>query len=62
MKETGFIGLELEEWEKRFQFRYVDLVEDLLNAALTSYDPVSIRLTGTYARRSFAHNNGKGGG
>ena len=56
LRDAGFILTELQAWEKSFHFRYVDLVEDLLNAALTSYDPVSLHVTGTYGRRSYANN------
>lgn len=55
LRESGFILAELQAWEKSFHLRYVDVVEDLLNVALTSYDPVALLVGGTYGRRSNAY-------
>uniref|UniRef100_UPI0037E8DDC5 rapamycin-insensitive companion of mTOR-like n=1 Tax=Semicossyphus pulcher TaxID=241346 RepID=UPI0037E8DDC5 len=37
LSERGYITAEMEKWQKEFNLKYVDLVEEQLNEALTTY-------------------------
>nr|XP_020511696.1 rapamycin-insensitive companion of mTOR-like [Labrus bergylta] len=50
LSERGYISLEMERWQKEFNLKYVDLIEEQLNEALTTYrKPVNGE---QYVRRS----------
>ncbi|KAM6975890.1 rapamycin-insensitive companion of mTOR-like [Tautogolabrus adspersus] len=50
LSERGYISAEMERWQKEFNLKYVDLIEEQLNEALTTYrKPVNGE---QYVRRS----------
>ncbi|XP_010875023.2 rapamycin-insensitive companion of mTOR isoform X2 [Esox lucius] len=50
LNERGYVSKQLERWQKEYNLKYVDLIEELLNEALTTYrKPVD---GDNYVRRS----------
>uniref|UniRef100_A0A2C9LNG1 Rapamycin-insensitive companion of mTOR n=1 Tax=Biomphalaria glabrata TaxID=6526 RepID=A0A2C9LNG1_BIOGL len=49
LNDANFISSQLEQWHKSFNKQYVDIVEEMLNEALTTYEK---SFTGSCPRRS----------
>ncbi|RWS04250.1 rapamycin-insensitive companion of mTOR-like isoform X1, partial [Dinothrombium tinctorium] len=56
LSEANFLSYEIERWRKTFNFKYVKIVEDLLNETLTYHQRSE---DGTYGRRMDRKNTTK---
>ncbi|XP_061180915.1 rapamycin-insensitive companion of mTOR-like [Saccostrea echinata] len=56
LSDANFIHNEVQKWEKTYNVRYIHIVEDLLNEALTTYEKT---YEGSFTRRSSRKRSNK---